>query len=105
MPKIHIENRNTTIDAVPARSLLISLLTNKQPIHTVCGGKAGCGCCRIKILKGAEKLSPVQESEKNRLDPLLIENGWRLACQTYLLRDITIYIPSATELDSFCSKT
>lgn len=104
MAKIHIENRNVTIESSPGRSLLISLLISKQPIHTVCGGKAGCGCCRVKILEGGEKLSPVRECERAHLDAVLINSGWRLACQTYLLRDIKIYVPTAAELDSVCSK-
>lgn len=101
---IHILNHNVTVPALPGRSLLISLLHEEQPIHTVCGGKAGCGCCRVKILQGGEKLSPVNENEKRRLEPELIESGWRLACQTFALRDVTIYLPGADELDSICSK-
>lgn len=104
MSKIHIENMGITVDALPGRSLLVSLLNEEQPIHTVCGGKAGCGCCRVKVLQGAEKLSPVNENEERRLGSATIEDGYRLACQTHQLRDVTIYLPKGYELDSICSK-
>lgn len=104
MSTIHIQNLQTTIDALPGRSLLISLLNEEQPVHTVCGGKAGCGCCRVKIISGKKKLSPVNEAEKIRLGEELISNGWRLSCQTYLLRDVSIHLPRADELDVTCSK-
>ena len=104
MTKIIIDNWNETVEALPGRSLLISLLNADQPIHTVCGGKAACGCCRIRIVKGAEKLSPVNQYEKARLGPEMIKDGYRLACRTHALRDVVVYIPPAEELDTICSK-
>lgn len=104
MPKITIDNLNVTVEALPGRSLLISLLNADQPIHTICGGKAACGCCRIRILEGGAKLSPVNQYEKARLGLEIIEDGWRLACQVHALRDVTIYLPSGEDLDSHCSK-
>ncbi|MFT5727202.1 MAG: Na+-transporting NADH:ubiquinone oxidoreductase subunit F [Desulforhopalus sp.] len=104
MSKIIIDNLNVTVDALPGRSLLISLLNADQPIHTVCGGKAACGCCRIRILEGGVKLSPVNQYEKARLGLELIKKGWRLTCQVHALRDVSIYLPSGEDLDSHCTK-
>lgn len=104
MTKIIIDNLNETVEALPGRSLLISLLNADQPIHTVCGGKAACGCCRIRIIAGGGKLSPVNQYEKARLGAEMIKEGYRLACQTYALRDVAIHLPTADELDTICSK-
>lgn len=104
MPKIIIDNLNVIVEALPGRSLLISLLNADQPIHTVCGGRAACGCCRIRILSGGDKLSPVNQYEKTRLGIEIIDAGYRLACQTHVLRDVTIYLPGEGELDSHCAK-
>lgn len=104
MAKITIDNRNVTIVSKPGQRILNSLLIEEQPIHTVCGGKARCGCCRIRILAGKQGLSPVNEYEKIRLDPETLAKGWRLACQTHMLRDITIYLPTAEDLEPGCSK-
>lgn len=104
MKKITIDNLNVKVDVLPGRSLLITLLNADQPIHTVCGGKAACGCCRIRILEGGVKLSPVNQYEKARLGHGLIEEGWRLACQVHALRDVSIYLPSGENLDSHCTK-
>ena len=104
MAKITIDNLNKTVEALPGRSLLISLLNTEQLIHTVCGGKAVCGCCRIRILEGGAKLSPVNQYEKARLGLEIMKDGWRLACQTHILRDVTIYIPGPDELDFICLK-
>jgi ferredoxin len=102
--KIIIDNLTETVEALTGRSLLISLLNADQPIHTVGGGKAACGCCRIWIVKGGEKLSPVNQYEKARLGPEVIKDGYRLSCQTHALVDVAIYLPPAEEFDTICSK-
>jgi ferredoxin len=104
MSKITIENLGVTIEARPGLSILNSLQYEAQPIHTICGGRARCGCCRIRILEGAKGVSPVNKYESVRLEKHLLEDGWRLACQVHVLRDIKIYLPTADELDSSCSK-
>jgi len=104
MAKITIDNLKVTIVSKPGQSVLNSLLFGEQPIHTVCGGRARCGCCRIQILAGKRGLSPINEYEKIRLGPDTLAKDWRLACQAHILRDITIYLPRAEDLDSVCSK-
>lgn len=103
-PKITIENFNTTIEALPGMTLLNSLLYDEQPINTACGGKATCGCCRVLIVSDGKGLSPPNEYEKNRISEEERKGGWRLACQTSTLRDVTIYLPTADELGAGCSK-
>lgn len=104
IPRITIQNLDVTVDARPGQSLLNSLLYEEIHIHTVCGGKARCGCCRIRIVSGSKGLTPVNKYETVRLGKELLDDGWRLACQTSTLRDVTIYLPTADELDSHCSK-
>ena len=80
----------------PAISILNTLLQNGVRISHLCGGKAVCGTCRIKILEGEEYLSPMQEAERVRLTsgtgketpPAHI----RLACQTYARGNVKIKI-------------
>ena len=103
MPTITIDNLGRQVPALPGQSLLTSLLHEGQPIHTRCGGKARCGCCRVRVLAGAEGTSPRRPQELARLGEEAMATGWRLACQTYILRDLTLYLPPGSELDSGCS--
>ncbi|HRB03472.1 MAG TPA: 2Fe-2S iron-sulfur cluster binding domain-containing protein [Ilumatobacteraceae bacterium] len=48
-----------------------------------------CGTDRILVEEGAEHLSAVRRRERERLGDLL-QQGYRLACQTYTSGDITI---------------
>ncbi len=101
--KIDIKNHDLQVDGTPALSLLNNFLVSQSPIHTVCGGKARCGCCRIKISKGQESMSKANEFEKVRLGDVLLQEGWRLSCQSYALRDLEVFMPKGKDLEDFCS--
>lgn len=93
-----MEGREGRILISPAVSILNTLLQNGIRISHLCGGKAVCGTCRIKILAGEEYLSPMQEAERVRLasgtGKELPPPHTRLACQTYARGDIRIKILS-----------
>ena len=101
---VTILNHNLKVSCQPGYSLLNNFLINNAPIHTICGGHASCGCCRIKILEGEKGLTQPNEREVKRLGKDLISQGWRLSCQTHSLRDITVHMPTSSELDPECSK-
>ncbi len=68
--------------------------------YSKCGGKAVCGRCRVKILTGQEHCNKPVAEEKIILNPELLEQGWRLACQLYSLKDISIYTPTDEEISA-----
>lgn len=102
MPRIIIENHHMEIDVSPGLNLLSHFLIHQAPIHTVCGGRAMCGCCRIQILSGEKGLSPLTDEEIRRLGRELTQQGWRLSCQTFCFRDITVHMPPGEELAGVC---
>lgn len=58
-----------------------------------------CGTDRVHVEDGADHLSPMRARERDRLGPLA-EEGWRLACQTYVSGDCAItWDPDQRPLD------
>jgi len=92
--RIVVENGGSEVRASPAVSLLNTLMQNGIGIAHLCGGKAICGTCRIKIVSGKEVLSPMTEAEIGRLKAMGNPADTRLACQTYTAGDVRIKIPS-----------
>jgi ferredoxin len=48
-----------------------------------------CGTDRVKVLEGAENLSPMRPREREALGELA-DGPYRLACQTYVNGDVTV---------------
>ena len=82
-----------SVETSPAVSLLNALVRGGVPIRHVCGGKALCGTCRVRVVSGAEALSPVAEGERERLFAVGASPEERLACRSYAFRDVEIEIP------------
>jgi ferredoxin len=95
MGSIRIAPGGETFPATPARSILNTLLAGGFPIDTVCGGRAQCGRCLIRIRSGGKFLSPRTLAETARLSTLgvdLAEPPHRLACQTHTRGDVEIEV-------------
>lgn len=58
-----------------------------------------CGTDRLLVVEGAENLSPIRRRERERLGEL-IDQGYRLGCQTYTSGDVTVtWDPNQRGLD------
>ena len=90
MPRILIAGRAVPLS--PARSILVTLQLAGVPIETRCGGRALCGRCAIRVLSGAQMLSPPRERELQRLKAIGASPDMRLACQTHARGDVEIDI-------------
>ena len=92
MPSITIRNTGEVLQASAAISILNTFMREGVKIKHVCGGKAQCGTCRIRIIEGHRALSPVGERERIRLEALGNPKDVRLACQTHTSGDISVEI-------------
>ena len=82
-----------TIETTAAVSILNSLLRGGERISHLCGGRALCGTCRIRILEGERYPSPMGEAERTRLSERgPVPEHVRLACQTYTWGTVRIRI-------------
>lgn len=77
--------------APPQLSVLQLGTKARVRIPTRCQGVAGCLMCKI-IVTDPSALNPVTDAEKAKLGPL-IDQGYRLACQTRVIADVTVTVP------------
>jgi ferredoxin len=61
-------------------------------IDTSCVGKGTCGLCRVKILEGAEHLSPYTDEERKHLGNVYHLTRVRLACRSRVSGDVTFEV-------------
>ncbi len=77
------------VQAPDNSNLLRVSLREKGGIPFKCGGGL-CGTCKCLIESGRENTDAVKPKERNHLSPAEIEQGWRMACQTFILGDVSV---------------
>jgi ferredoxin len=90
MPTIRFITSGRTVDFPDGDdvNLLRIAIRNECDVPYKCAS-GNCGTDRIYVESGANHLSPPRKRERDRLGELL-DQGWRLACQTYVSGDISI---------------
>jgi adenylate cyclase len=61
------------------------------PHASVCGGRARCSTCRVRVLLGSEGLMPPSPAETRVLSHLRADRAVRLACQLKPMADISVW--------------
>jgi len=77
-------------------------------IEGICGEKAICGKCKVRIEEGVfekygieshrENLSPMGPTEKKFFNLQQEQHGFRLACQAKVMGDVVVFVPEESRM-------
>ncbi len=100
MPKpIHqvtFQPNNLTVDVFRhGENLLRVAIAAGVHINASCGGNGACGKCRVIIEQGSPEAEP-----SAKISPEEWEKGYRLACTTKVVDDLTVMIPPESRIDN-----
>ena len=84
MPSIIFQTSGKTIEVPQDANLLRTSIRYEGSVPYKCGGGI-CGTCRVRIVDGHENLSKIMKKEVDRLGSDAINQGYRLACQTFII--------------------
>jgi len=101
MPRIRFSttDREVTFPDGDEVNLLRVAIRNDCGIPFKCAS-GNCGTDRVRVEEGLDKCVPPRRRERERLGEL-VEQGYRLACQTYVHGDVTIaWDPDQKEMES-----
>lgn len=77
--------------AARSQQTLLEALRQANIDHSsVCGGRARCTTCRVRIVDGQDQLDPPSVAERTALEGIRADTNVRLACQLRLSHDISI---------------
>ena len=82
---------NLLVRTAPGPSLLEISRENGIAHAAVCGGRARCSTCRVKILSGGEDLDPPNQAEAAVLRQIGADRSIRLACQVRPTSDLRVH--------------
>jgi len=96
MPTITFITNQGKVASAPENSNLLRIsLRERGGIPFKCGGGL-CGTCRCRIELGIANTDAVKPKERNHLTDEDLANGFRMACQTFVLGDISVsWVPLA----------
>lgn len=96
MPRVTFQPFGSTVECADGESVFDAGRRANVPIPTACVGKATCGLCRVRIVSGAEFLSPINREEQKHLGNTYFITRLRLSCQSEVRGgDVTVSIPDA----------
>ena len=96
MPKITFMppgmDRGRSFEVPEGTTILVAAVRNGVELHNDCT-EAICGTDRVRVLKGMDNLSAVQDNEELTLGMFDSNPDQRLGCVARILGDVTVEIP------------
>ncbi|SPU49547.1 2Fe-2S iron-sulfur cluster-binding protein [Bordetella trematum] len=84
-----LSNDGKVVEAPENSNLLRVSLRGQGGIPFKCGGGV-CGTCKCRIESGQEHLDAIKPKERRHLSETEIQDGYRMACQTFIKGDVTV---------------
>ncbi len=91
--KVTFQPQGRSVFVLGGASLLEAAAPAGLVIDAPCGGAGTCGKCRVQVLEGAP---PPSAADQVVFGGDELRSGWRLACQTRVLRDLTVHVPASS---------
>jgi ferredoxin len=91
MPKVTITTDNKTFDVADNYALIDMCEQFDTSILFGCRDGA-CGACMVRVISGAENLSPMKDDERDFLETMAAEPNERLACQCRVKGDVVLEV-------------
>ena len=95
--KIKFLPQNKTIEVKPGQSVLHAAQDNGIYIKSVCGGRASCAECRVRVEEGMDNCLPPAAPELALIGSGYFIDRRRLSCQMKCVGDIVIDLSEQVE--------
>ncbi len=93
MPKITFKTTGQVCEVQNGESILDVAIGHDVPLQHACGGFCACTTCHVIVHSGADRLSPMEEEEQERIQMAAgVEARSRLSCQAKIHGDVTVEI-------------
>ncbi len=92
--KVHFTPDDVGIVVEQGANLLQAAIDAGVHISASCGGAGVCGTCKVLIKEGE-----VESIRTDKLSDQEYEQGFRQACQSKILTDLTVYVPAESKLE------
>ena len=95
--RVTFQPSGRSVFVLPGTLLLEATGRAGVALQAPCGGRGTCGKCQVRILDGQ---CPPSAADQRVLSVEQIQQGYRLACQSYIDEPMTVEIPAESRLDA-----
>lgn len=92
MAKVHFKPSGVSIEVRDGTTVFAAAAAGEVPIPSQCGGRCACALCRVRIVEGANFVSPMKWDESDHMGNCFHLTGERLSCQTRVYGDVIVEI-------------
>ncbi len=92
--RVHFDPDNVDIVVEEGANLLEAAIAAGVHINASCGGVGVCGTCKVLI-----KTGEVESTRSEKLSEEEYKQGFRQACQSQIVTDLTVYMPVESRLE------
>lgn len=90
MPTIRFSPLGKMREVRPGTSILAAANRCEVPLGQSCSGDGICGWCRVRIVDGAEGITPPSPAEERLIREKGFASGERAACLARVSGDVTV---------------
>jgi 2Fe-2S ferredoxin len=90
MPRVRCTPSGREVEVEAGTSLLAAARLAGLPVGSSCDGDGVCGKCGLRVVEGADALSPETPEETKAKAANRVDVGERLACLALVLGDVAI---------------
>jgi len=95
MPIVTFLPSGITVEVRAGTTVFQAAARAEVAIPSQCGGKCACALCRVKVVDGAELISPMRWEEEGHMGNAFFLTAERLSCQVQVFGDLTVQVPDA----------
>lgn len=94
MPRVVLQPGDETVECANGASLLEVVALSSRRLGSSCGQSGVCGRCRVRVVRGAQALSPPDALESRVAQAQGLTPSERLACRALVGGDLEVTHPS-----------
>ena len=92
MAKIQFKPSGVSIEVRDGTTVFAAALAAEVAIPSQCGGRCACALCRVRIVEGAQCISPMEWDESEHMGNCFHLTTERLSCQSRVYGDVVVQI-------------
>ena len=92
MATVLFKPSGVSVEVRDGTTVFAAAMAAEVAIPSQCGGRCACALCRVRVLQGADNISPIQWEETEHMGNCFYLTHERLSCQSKVYGDVVVEV-------------